>query len=1154
MKSSSFLVLERVLVATLLLQFLPSLCLGYGNWQFKDDKGKTVNSLWDRRSYASELFPNGLPWLLSEDGSDETVAVDLPRLREIVEAAFETWEAVPQSDIAFCFEGYTESRTEADLQDPVTYNLPPHPALDGSNTVFFDAIPDNPLAVTCAFTLCDEFTFDDSDDDPNNDTDFGLVGSGSHIMEGTYPAGTILDADIVVNKTLADQWSTTGQRGKIDLQAVLVHEIGHFVGLCHSCVRETYESQAVMFPFAVSNPEGMRLRTLAQDDIAGVGTYYPSASFDTDFGTISGTVTREGVPHLGAHVWAVNKDNRDIVVGCYSDEEGRYRLQGLPPGEYILRIEPLPVSSYRINELLQISGYNMVDLSAGVYAGAIEGGCVADESLAGTIHVLAGQTTEDCNFNVSRASTADSYEQDDDPAAATIIVPDGRHYIHNVYPLNDRDYICFSATAGTTYRIMTSNLAVEYQYVKKDGPWGDPLTCDTEMTLFDTDGETMLCVNRDVSVVNNRAESYILFDCERDGTYYLEIEDSWPNVNYYNIPDGIASHYDVAVEPMEPRHYFVDGVNGSDTGGDGTQTAPWASIQHAIDSVRGSLADPVSISIAQGRYEENILCDDFESLFGGFNSETWQRDPCLYETIIDGRQLGSTVTAARCHEINGLTITGGKVSDMYGDSVVGGGICCNQAAVVIRNCRLLGNQAAGRAMGGGIGLRDFSECFASGNLIKANSSSRGGGICCFDAFGTFVRNQIVDNNSIGGAGGGAYVYISVFGPKSLFRSNQVLGNRADSAGGFFINSGDDVFTDNRIIGNSASRYGGGAYFLNTSDKYPSCRPLITKNVIADNTAGLHGGGVCNGVDLDWGTSGMAEIRENIFCGNLAGRKGGALAVANCYYKDDIFSNVFVGNQAAIGGALSLHYQEMSARIMNNTIALNQASSGIGGGIHLGFDTNRRVQILGNIICGNDGSGIHEDNEVSDGEIVNNNFYNNSLGAYYDYDTDQYWETADSVNDSVVNPGFRKDGLLVTPAVAGNGGWDPGFKVAPGGTCASVTYDPGTHQSVLVDGSAIFDIDVLAGLTVNPDTSQHRHFYIVSNTATTITVWGDMTAVAASGSAYQVFDFHLAPNSANIDAGVDVSEYVKTDIDGDPRPLNGDFDIGADEFLSFPADL
>jgi len=63
------------------------------------------------------------------------------------------------------------------------------------------------------------------------------------------------------------------------------------------------------------------------------------------------------------------------------------------------------------------------------------------------------------------------------------------------------------------------------------------------------------------------------------------------------------------------------------------------------------------------------------------------------------------------------------------------------------------------------------------------------------------------------------------------------------------------------------------------------------------------------------------------------------------------------------------------------------------------------------------------------------------------------------------------------------------------------------------------------------------------TTGTVNVWGDPSFVNPDDG-----DYHIAPSSEAIDAGVDAG--VTMDIDGDQRPIGAGYDIGADELASF----
>jgi len=82
--------------------------------------------------------------------------------------------------------------------------------------------------------------------------------------------GAILDADIEVN-SFRNEFSTGEIQSSNDLQGVLTHEVGHFLGLDHTLV----ENATMLADYALSN---LGTRTLASDDRAGICSIYAPAA------------------------------------------------------------------------------------------------------------------------------------------------------------------------------------------------------------------------------------------------------------------------------------------------------------------------------------------------------------------------------------------------------------------------------------------------------------------------------------------------------------------------------------------------------------------------------------------------------------------------------------------------------------------------------------------------------------------------------------------------------------------------------------------------------------------------------------------------------------------------------------------------------------
>lgn len=118
-------------------------------------------------------------------------------------------------------------------------------------------------------------------------------------------AGQILDSDILLNG-VNHGFTTTNESGKHDVQNILTHEIGHFLGLGHEVTPA--DSEASMF--SVASPNETKKRVLRTSDLNGLRAAY--AGVGEKF---RGNATRCEIP----------KDN----VGCLSTHDRPFDLKGM---------------------------------------------------------------------------------------------------------------------------------------------------------------------------------------------------------------------------------------------------------------------------------------------------------------------------------------------------------------------------------------------------------------------------------------------------------------------------------------------------------------------------------------------------------------------------------------------------------------------------------------------------------------------------------------------------------------------------------------------------------------------------------------------------------------------------------------------------------
>ncbi|MCX6137670.1 MAG: DUF1565 domain-containing protein [Ignavibacteriales bacterium] len=162
--------------------------------------------------------------------------------------------------------------------------------------------------------------------------------------------------------------------------------------------------------------------------------------------------------------------------------------------------------------------------------------------------------------------------------------------------------------------------------------------------------------------------------------------------------------------------YYVNAVTGSNTGGSGTQSAPWKTITYALNQISGT---GQTLYVAAGTYNTAlgetfpIVAKDGVSLIGAG----------MDVSIIDA---GNTNIVLRCAgivdpttRIEGLTIQGGRISSTSSSGGTGIYISAG-SALTIANNKITGNTNYSGGKGGGMFITNSSPLIVN-NLITGNS-------------------------------------------------------------------------------------------------------------------------------------------------------------------------------------------------------------------------------------------------------------------------------------------------------------------------------------------------------------------------------------------------------------------------------------------------
>ena len=342
--------------------------------------------------------------------------------------------------------------------------------------------------------------------------------------------------------------------------------------------------------------------------------------------------------------------------------------------------------------------------------------------------------------------------------------------------------------------------------------------------------------------------------------------------------------------PTPIRYVATDGDNTND----GSESAPWKTIQYALTTIPAS----GTIMVKDGTYNESIAFPSDKVI----TLKSTNSDSSI--TIIVGDGIYATVYCNNSPA--GTTLEGFTISHESGNS--GRGITTT-GYLTINNCTISHNSAD---IGGGI--INYGTLTITSSAICDNFAGYGSGICNSGTL-TLTDSDIFHNSANDGGG----IYNNIDGTLTISGSTISDNSATNDGGGISNYDGTLTISNNSVISNNSAYNSGGI-----ANKFGTA--TITGSTVSYNSANV-GGGI--------GNSDTLTITGSTISNNSADYNGGGIAN---YGTLTIFNSIINDNSADYGGGGIYNSQGSEASpatITGSTISNNfVSSSGNGGGIYL----------------------------------------------------------------------------------------------------------------------------------------------------------------------------------------------------------------------------